>query len=140
MAVQECMRLDQCNALKDAQDMINQLGTDIVLETTNEQNVERDIYNSIKKRTVVNYTFKTFPVNYSPTQDKLEKAGIRENVDVIVFLSAKDFSDNNIDYNDIDGTRWEVLLNGETYTIGDKNRINMFSDVYLNFVLGLFKK
>lgn len=140
MAISECIQHELCCALQDAQDIIRERGNDIIIYKNDESEIERDIYGSIKKRTQVQCDFKAFPINYNPTQDILEKAGIKENVDVLVTTASQDWTDNNINFNDIDGIRWEVELNGELFTIAEKNRINMFGNVYLNYILGLFKK
>jgi len=134
------VELEAQNAIQDAKDIIDERGNDIIVQTTNEANVERDIYGAIKKRTTTNYTWHAYPVTFSPTKDQLEEAGIKENVDVLVVTAIKDWTDNSLDYKSVDNTRWEIILNGETYTISHKNQINMFSHYYLNIVLGLFKK
>jgi hypothetical protein len=140
MTISECILHETCCALQDAQDIIRERGNDIIIYKNNESEIERDIYGSIKKRTQVQYNFKAFPIDYNPTQDILEKAGIKENVDVLVTTASQDWTENSINFNDIDGIRWEVELNGELFTIAEKNRINMFGNVYLNYILGLFKK
>ena len=132
--------LEQKYALADAKACIDQRGRDIIIQHTTEEDVTRDIYNSIKKREPLNFTIKAFPVKFNPTADALEKAGIKENVDVLVTTAALDWMNNNLTIKDIDSTRSEVILDGETYTIKDKNQVNMFSDAFLNIVLGLFKK
>lgn len=134
------VELEQENALQDAQDYLYERGVDITILITNESDVTRDRYNSIIKRNPTSFNLHAFPVNYNPTREMLEKAGIKEDVDVLITLATKDFTDNGLSYDSIDTIRWEVILNGETYLIKDKNKQNHFSHVYLNIVLGLFKK
>lgn len=140
MSVLLGVELEKLNALSDARDYVNERGHEVVLQFVEESQVDRDIYNSIKNRTPVEYPLKAFPIVYSPTSKQLEKAGIKDNVDVVVTLAMLDLTDSELDFQIIDEIRWEVLLNDETFIIKDKNQINHFADTYLNVTLGLFKK
>lgn len=132
--------LEQENALQDAADYLFERGMEITLLQNDETTITRGRYNSIKKREPVEIVFHAYPVKYSPTDDELREAGIREKVDVILTLATKHLTDASISYDIIDTGRYELLLNGNLYTIADKNKINHFSFVHLNVVLGLFKK
>ena len=133
--------LETTNALKDAQDIIQERGNTLILNSMEESDLNRDIYNSIQKKVVAEeYTFFAFPIVYSPNRFQLEKAGIKEKVNVIVTLATLDFTENEVSYKDIDNIRWEVILDEEVYLIEDKNKINHFNSTFLNIVFGLVKK
>lgn len=140
------IELEESHALIDAQFYLNERGNEIILRMSTEGEIDRDLYGGIKKRTPRTISLQAFPIEYSPAQRTLEKAGIKEDVDVLITLATQDFINNDLSYNDIDMTRWEVEIKNdqddyaELYTIKDKNKVNMFSKVYLNIVLGLVKK
>lgn len=142
------VQLEMENALQDAKDIIDERGNDITLLDNTESTVERDSYGEIIRRVPTQYTMHAYPVIYNPTQDELEKAGIKENVELMVTLAVKDLTNIGITYDDIDNIRFEVAVNvdpltntdSQLYIIKDKNNLNMFSHTYLNVVLGLFKK
>ena len=137
------VNLEETNALKDAQDYVRERGSDIILYIVEETSLERDIYNGIKKREPVKVTLPAWPIVHSPSIYQVRKAGIVEDVDVLITFAVKDFTDNNLAYKDIDNLRWEFVLDSvdeEVYTVKDRNRINRFSYTFLNIVLGLTKK
>ena len=134
------VQLEETNALQDAAEYLYERGIDLYLLTETESSLSRDRYNAIKKRDPEEILLHAYPVVYNPTEDQLRRAGIRENVDVIATLATKHITDNDLSYEDIDTTRFEVKLENNLYTINYKNQINHFSHVYLNIVLGLFKK
>lgn len=134
------VQLETCGALEDAKEFIDERGLEVKINTNNETNVDRDKYGSIKKRTSTVLTFNAFPVTFNPSSDQVKRAGIREDVDVLVTFATKDFTNNSLGYKDIDHTRWEIELEDRTYSIKDINQINHFSSSYLNIVVGLVTK
>lgn len=134
------IELEQTHALQDAADYLYERGSEIKLYVNSETTIDRDIYGSIKKRTPSYKTLHAFPLDYNPTDDQLMKAGVREQVDLLITLATKHLIDNGLSYASIDTGRFEVEVNGDIYAIKDKTQINMFSHVYLNVVLGLNKK
>jgi len=139
MAVELGVQLERDCALEDAKEWIDERGDEIIFKTIEESGVNRDIYGSIKKRTPVQVTMNAFPIEFSPTQSQMEKAGIKENVDVIIYVAQLDFTNNNLTIENIDDIRWRLTLKGNTYSIKDINEVNMMADTYLNITLGLFK-
>jgi len=139
MAVDIGVQMERDDALRDAKEFIDERGDDVVLKETSEANLVRDEYGSIKQKVITEYTMKSFPIEFSPTSDQLEKAGLKENVDVIIYLATLDFTNNSIDFESLDEIRWRVTVRGNTYKISDKNEVNMMADAYLNIALGLFK-
>ena len=134
------VQLEEIHALQDAADYLYERGNEVKLYVNSESTIERDVYGSVKKRTPSYITLHAFPIDYNPTDDQLMKAGVREQVDLLVTLATKHLTDNSISYLDIDTGRYEIEINGDVYSIKDKNQINMFSHVYLNVILGLSKK
>lgn len=133
------VELEQIHALQDAADYLYERGSEVKIYVNDETTIERDIYGSTKKRTPTYITLHAFPLDYNPTDDQLMKAGVREQVDLMITLATKHLTDNGLSYADIDSGRFQVEVNGDLYNIKDKNQINMFSHVYLNVVLGLNK-
>jgi len=58
----------------------------------------------------------------------------------LITLATKHLADEGMSYSSIDSGRYEIEVNGDIYSIKDKNQINMFSHVYLNIIIGLSKK
>jgi len=139
MAIEIGVQLERDCALEDAKEWIDERGDEIKLKASNEGNVVRDVYGSIKQKAVTEYTMNAFPIEFNPTDGQMEKAGIKENVDVIIYLAQLDLTNNSIGYETIDDIRWRVTVKGATYTIKDKNQVNMMADTYLNIALGLFR-
>jgi len=139
MTVELGVQLERDCALEDAKEFIDERGDTITLQSVTESGTSRDVYGSIKNRTPVEYTMNAFPIIINPTQSQMEKAGIKENVDVMIYLAQLDFTTNGITIEDIDDIRWRVKVMESTYSIKEKNPINMMADTYLNIVLGLYK-
>ena len=73
--------------------------------------------------------------------DKLEKAGIKENADVVIYTAFKDWLDAGLGVNDIDiSGRLTCIMQGETFEIKAKGMKDQFNDVFLYITIGLFKK
>lgn len=132
------VELERDCALIDAKEFIDERGDEIILNVSLESDVTRDRYGSIKKHSPSEIVMCAFPIEFNPTDGRLEKAGIKENIDLMITLSQKDFIDNDLTIDDIDDIRWRVVVKGKTYSIKDKNEINQMADTYLNIVLGLF--
>jgi len=131
---------EKCLALKEVYNIVLMYGLEIKLYLRVEPNVNRDDYNSIKKKQIASdytYTFKSYPFDFNPTSQQMEKAGITENVEAIASIPTKYFLDNNLEFDDIDLTRSTVEVKGHTYKIKQKNRVDQFMDEYLYITLGL---
>jgi hypothetical protein len=128
-------------ALEDARFQIDERGELIQIIERNEVNVSRDRYNSVKKRSqTTKYSFKTYPIDFNPNERALEKAGLREEVDVVIYTAMKDWSDNGIDFKDIEPTKMTIKLRGENYEIKQKGLASQFSDTFLWITFGIFKR
>ena len=128
------------DALEDSRAYLDERGNDVILRTNDEGDVIRDRYGSIKKRVPVLITLHSYPTTFNPTQEDLRKAGIKENVDIIMTFSTKQFTNNSLSYEGVDERRWEFEVEGNLYTPKDKNQTNHFSHSYLNIIIGATKK
>jgi hypothetical protein len=127
-------------ALQDAYDTIQEYGMDIIVYERNEHDIIRDKYNSIKIKNTdsqITYNIKAMPVTFNPTQETMEKAGIKENVECIVTTAMKAWTLNNLSYDSIEESRDTITLRGEKYIIKEKALVNQFADSFLFINLGL---
>jgi len=139
------VQLEQFHALQDVQNLINEYGENVTINFHTESTIARDEYNSIKKfsTSTVDPTilFKGFPVQFNPTQKQIEKAGIKEQCDCLVYLSTKDFLDRNIDVvKDLNLIKGQVIIRSETYNIKEKSLINQVGDKYTTITLSLTRR
>lgn len=135
--------LERQYALADTKFYVDERGDLIKIYLRNEADVTRDAYNSIKKRELDGFQkfFRTFPVQYSPSVQQLEKAGIKEQTDVVIYTAFKDWLDAGVGFGDIDiSGRLTVAMQGELFEIKAKGLKDQFNDAYLYITLGLSKK
>jgi hypothetical protein len=139
------VKLERDYALVDARNKIWELGEQINLYTHTEDTIERDDFGSIVRHIpgVTNtFIFYAFPVMINPTIEQVEKAGLREKTEAIVYTAMLDWWDNNFtmdDLNKLNSIKMQVVIHGEKYEIKDKNLHSDFSDTHLYVVLGLNK-
>jgi len=130
----------RCNALKDAQSIVNCEGQYIEFILRDEDQVTRDIYNSIKQKTQSeNIMIKAFPVTFSPSRQFLEKIGLREDVEVVIHTATQDWIDEGYTYDDIEIMRSTVHLNGNVYQIKEKTLTDYIGNNGIYIVFGLKK-
>lgn len=133
--------LEQCEALTDIRNVMQEYGSDVKLQMRVEVDIARDKYNSIKTPdATVDYTFKCYPIQENPTQSQMNKAGIYEKVDALVYSAMQDWILNGISNDNIDVTRDTVIWAGKTWNIKEKSSTTQIGDIYLYVVLGLTKK
>ena len=131
-------------AMLDAQCVVNQQGAEITVLLSDEEDVDRDKFNSIKKRTPNDTeTMRAYPVIFSPTTKDKDRAGLRELTEVIATTATQDWIDLGFDMemlDEIDSIRALVKYRGTTYEIKDKALQSQIGDEYLYVVLGLNRK
>ncbi len=126
--------------LADVKQVIDEWGSSVIIQLRQEPEITRDKYNSLKKRgTPTTITLKAYPVEYNPNEYQLEKAGLRENVEVIIYTAFLDYSNNSVGFGDIEIKRSTVILEGQRYEIRDKKKFGQIQDTWLYIVLGLNK-
>lgn len=134
--------LERCTTLRDIHDIVWERGEAVQVILRDEQDVSRGRYNSINKRdkqSVLNV--KAYPVEFSPSQKQLEKAGLREQCNVSIYLASKDLLDQGVSFEDIEFSgKSTVLLRGTTYEVRDKGMASQVADAFGYITLGLFRR
>jgi hypothetical protein len=129
------------DALIDTQMICQERGRLVKISNRIESDIVRDNYNSIKRRKVITgLTCYAYPVEFSPTEHQLEKAGVKENVDVLVYTSMQDWIDAGLTYEGLEVIRMTVDIDGCRYAIKAKNQYSQFADTYLYITLGCVKE
>lgn len=131
----------RCEALKSVQFEINNIGSMLAFHMRGEENITRDKYQSIKHRgqEVIEY-IKCYPIDRTPTELTLEKAGLRESSDVILTTASKDWVDKGYTLQDVlDIKRCTVTFDGASWEVKEISHSSQFGNTYLNINFGLFK-
>lgn len=135
--------IEQCQALRDVQMLVNQYGKPATVYIRAEGDIIRDSYNSIVASDITSaeaHSWKMFPFTTSPTTKELEKAGIKENVECLGYFAYKDILDAGHTYSDLEIIRMTVVTDGNTYLIKQMNQDSAFLDTYLYVTVGLVAK
>lgn len=131
------------HALADVQQGIVERGRELKIIFHNEKTSTRDAYNTIKRQdysTASELNTYAFPLIFNPTQQEQEKAGIKENVQVIAWTATKEWTENGFSINQLilpDSIRGKVVIDDRKYEIKEKNHVSEFADTFLYIVLGL---
>jgi hypothetical protein len=128
-----------------AQDTACQYGTTITVKLFGESSVSRDSLGSIKRRPTTGTEMKAFPIERQPDTRKLEKAGMREDVDVIAWTPVQTWIDAGIldsenigeTFSAIDMNRSTVILDGQEWKIADKGLATRIGEYPVHITLGL---
>ena len=127
------------DALADTQHAINQQGVPVTFRTVHESELTRSGYESVKVRaripTIDVYAF----VEFSPSQQRLDKVGIYTDVDALITTASKDWTDAGYTFPDVDPLRWRVEIQGVSYEIADKKQRAQMATGYLYYVFGVKK-
>lgn len=137
------VQLERDQMMLEEQIWAQMYGDDVTIRFNQEASVGRDKYQSIKTKSVLLPTtlvLRAYPIIYSPTKYQMEKAGIQEQVNVIITLPMKSLRDNGVDETDLNAIKAEIQLRNETYTITDKSPSQQIADEYVKINLGLFRK
>ena len=141
--------LEYTQALQDAQQMAQEYGNPIVLWTREDGEVDRDEYGGImaKPRQVAMVSINAATISYSPTSRVIEKAGLREQCDVLIKVAMQELIDASVEYEAIDLTRATIEIaalpsesHGATYQIKEKARTGSFANGYLYVIFGLKRR
>ena len=137
--------LDTASALKDARDILRELGKPIKIQLHVEQKITRDKFNSIKNRgtiTTPEITFYSYPLKFNPTEKELDRAGIRERTQVLAKTAMLDWNEAGYTMDtlkDLNSVRATVVIEGAKYEIRDSVLESQFVDTYLYVLIGLNK-
>lgn len=136
------VQLERDNALIDAQEIINLYGADIVSYIRSEAGVSRDKYGSIKSRTyniATKVELKAYPVTPMPNRLQIEKAGLREDCELLLYTAMKDWTDQSYTFETIEPIRLEFTFRGLKYIGKEKGLNSQFADTFLYITFSLKK-
>lgn len=144
----EAVSFEYRAALRDAQAAAREYGNPVRVNLRGEADVERDAYGSIKSRTTsAALPVKAAQIDYTPTQRKLEKAGLEQECDCVVWLAVQDMADLGVDFNRFEVSRTTVTIlatpeetGGTLYELREKGRASQFANGYLHWTLGLRRR
>jgi hypothetical protein len=146
MSIAIGVQLESWGALIDAKEIIDLYGDDIVIYRRDEEldsaRVDRDSYRSIKRSKTTStfrQTMKAYPIIFQPNAKQIEKAGLKENCELIIYTAMLDWTNLAIGFEDIDIIRDTVEIRDIKYTIKEKTMTNCFSDQFLNISFGLMR-
>ena len=81
-----------------------------------------------------------FPVTFQPNRRQLEKAGIREDCEVMIYTPMYSWNSANVDFEALDMIRSTVVLRDIKYVIKEKGYASQFTDTFLYVTLALKRK
>lgn len=81
-----------------------------------------------------------FPVIFNPSTRDVEKAGLRERYEVIIYTPRLYWAEASITFDNIQVEPSTFTIQGNTYEIKEKNQANHLRTDFLQYVFGLHKK
>ena len=142
----ESVQAEYVNALIDTQMVEAEQGQPIQINYRLEGQVTRDSYGSIVGRAagLVVMAQNAASITYQPVRRELEKAGLREECEVIVYVAMKDFVDQGLTFDDLEIKRMTIEIgaipfesNGNRYEVKEKAKAVSFGNGYLYVTFGL---
>lgn len=140
------MNLEALSACQTAMDVCNQYGTPLDIKVRGESAIRRDSLGAIISRDISpRMTMYAHPVERSPDRRKLDKAGLREEVDVAIYTPLQAWVNAGIidldrlgdTFEAIDMTRWTVIMDGIEWKLSDKGLSVRVGALPLYVTLGL---
>jgi len=137
---------EACGALRDVQDVAAAYGTPVSVKLRLESGVRRDSLGTIVSRDLLPIApMMAYPVERSPDRRKLERAGLREEVEVAIWTPAKSWVDAGLfdmdeigdTFEAIDVTRATVVLDGTEWKVTEKGIPSRIGRFPLYVTLGL---
>lgn len=137
---------DACEALRDVQQVANDFGTPVTIRQRVEADVSRGALGAVKIRSIVpTMTVYAYPVDRSPDKRALEKAGLRDEAECVIYTPMKSWSDAGaIDLGNLgpsiaalDVTRTTVIMDGTEWKVSDKGLAGRVGSTPLHVTLGL---
>jgi len=136
--------MEQCGALRDVYESSLEYGDTIKVYIREEEDIRRDAYEDYKvgktEPDIAPLTIPIFPPVPQPNRRQLEKAGIREDCEVLVYTPMYSWNLVSVDFEDIDMTRSTVVLKNTKYVIKEKGLASPFTDTHLYITLALKRK
>lgn len=149
------LSVDVCTALKEVAQVACEQGTSVVYIRRGEPDVRRDSLEAVKDRSLnTRYAFKAFPVERQPNRKQLERAGIKEDVDTVIYVPMAMFIEAGLvrppqdadmlslgdDFAKIEMIRSTVLLDGSEWKIREKGLSGRLGGVPLYVTFGLHQE
>lgn len=141
-----CFDFETTAALNDIKCLVEEWGADISIRPRTEKNVARDAYGSIKRFNVTETAaitpvdVKAYPLNFSPTQRDIDKAGLKDDTEVIAWIPRQYFIDANIEFDQLDMERITFLIQNKPYEMKDKAQQSQIRNEFLYYVFGLAER
>lgn len=135
--------LELQGALKDAQTIIRLRGALISVRPFEEDEIVRDRFNSIKRHDndpATDLAFYAYPVVFNPTAKQREDAGINEICQVLIKTALQTWIDYGFDMatlRQLNSIRMQVIMDGVTYEIRDKQFDSQYQNSFLYVHIGL---
>jgi hypothetical protein len=134
--------LEALYALDDIKKYIDERGDLIEFNLRNDSDIVRDAYNSIEKKTETAILFlRAFPVTHSPSDKQLEKAGLKQKHDVILYTAMKDWITAGYGFDDIRlDLKSTIKLQGGNYEVKEKSLTGQMNDLYGYISFGIAER
>ncbi len=116
----------QIQAQENCRKIVNERGSDVEFQINFPDDIDKGRYDEIIKRTGEIITVKAFPITHSPSAKQREKAGIKEECDVLLYTAILDWSDLGIDYDLIEVANLRIKIDTEIFEAKFKNRASQF--------------
>lgn len=138
--------LEYYHALRDAQMTEWEYGQPVTIHVRDETDVTRDTYGSIVNRPsdIVVMNINAAMIDYQPSKYKLEKVGLRQECDVMIYIAIQFFTDVGLAFDDLEPKRMTIDIgaipgesNGNRYEVVDKVRTVSFGNGYLYIAFAL---
>jgi len=144
MSIPIGVQLERDQALQDVSEIINEYGNDVVLYVHGETGVTRDKYGSIIAQATTGtgtiFYLKAYPVDHRPNRIQMEKAGIREACECIIWFSMLDITTAGLSFDEMESEKITVTVDGNDYKLSEKAKVNPYGDAFLYLTMGLSKK
>jgi len=122
----------------DVRDLCREYGFPTKIEIRGESDVGRDRYQSIKQRTTMHpLNVWAFPFVHNPNTKEIEKAGLREQADAMMYFSKLEMEEQEWGFDDIELIRCTVIVEAHQYRIKEKNLHSHHGRDHLYITLGL---
>ena len=138
--------------LQDIKDEVDERGDHVYIDLRDEEDLTKDRYrnNVLKSQLRAGRLFlRAYPVEFRPSIYRLEKAGLRQETDCVIWTSMQDWIQAGIDFDNIEmrenpieeikNQRFSVKLQGSTWAIKEKALVLQVNDTFAYITLGLNK-
>jgi bifunctional ADP-heptose synthase (sugar kinase/adenylyltransferase) len=126
-------------ALQNVQNVVNEYGTDIKILLVDPQGVEYDEYEQIKLKKGLGEIFNTKAHDFilNPTEEQIEKAGLRLRADCLAYTATKNWTDAGKTLRDINSALAVIEANEEVFDVKEKVKgFSNFQGSWLYIVFG----